>query len=139
MVTYREPRWAGCADVVLPQEPLPSPSQAADEGCPALLPACRTGAVLTPVPASGHVFSPALLLPQPAPGEEPPAGGSAAGSCCRVPPLAAAPLSAGSGEGVQTPTSSWAGTASPFIFGTVPCCETAEALLSDVSQACGTV
>lgn len=81
----------GCADVVLPQEHLPSPAPTAGNRCPALLPA--------PAPLLLALLLVLLL-----------------GVC-----LGAAPLSAHSREGVQTPMSSWAGAASLIVFVTMSC------------------
>ena len=110
--------------VVLPQEHLPGPAQAGDEGCPALLPARRAGAVLTPIPAGAafspqrHCFLSHLLVKsrlQPCRCQ----------ACCWVllpgAPPAAAPLSARSREGVQTPTRPPLGQGLPHPLFSAPC------------------
>lgn len=56
VAAYRKRQWARCADVVLPQEHLPSPAQAADEGCPALLPAAAPVPCADPCPSKVHLL-----------------------------------------------------------------------------------
>ena len=145
-VAYRKPRWVGCAGVCGPSPGASSqPRTGSRRRMPstASSPPCRCRA--DPRPCRGSLFSPAPLLPQPPPGEELlaalPLPGLLLGPAAGCPPGCCPPFCMLQGRGADPHELLGRGCLTLYFRHRAlpPAVRTMEALLSDVSQACGTV